>query len=191
MRTIAEIRTAIEAAANHTTDEAICVRWCALGDGWWVWINAEDVADAGSLSEWLEECAGLEEDELEFINNQDWEVVDDDGGLVGEFCDYSNGWGYFDCDEYITALEALEESGMELEAFKAGLSLGIPADKVWDAYRGDFDSDEDFAEDLWENCGYLSEMPEFARNYIDWQAVARDLMFDFQEEDGHYFDRNW
>lgn len=190
MRNVTELRTAIEAAANHTTDEAICIRWCALG-GWWVWINAEDVADAGSLSEWLEECAGLEEDELEFINNQDWEVVDDDGGLVGEFCDYSNGWGYFNCDEYITALEALEESGMELEAFKAGLSLGIPADKVWDAYRGDFDSDEDFAEDLWENCGYLSEMPEFARNYIDWQAVARDLMFDFQEEDGHYFDRNW
>ena len=47
-----------------------------------------------------------------------------------------------------------------------------------DAYHGEWDSEEDFAYDWWEQAGYLAQIPEELRCYIDWERVARDLFLD-------------
>lgn len=56
-----------------------------------------------------------------------------------------------------------------------------------DAYVGEFSSDEDFAEDMAENCGLLSDVPEWPYTCIDWAYAARELMYDYYENDGFYF----
>lgn len=44
-----------------------------------------------------------------------------------------------------------------------------------DAYRGQWDSVEDYAHELAEDCGYLSQMPDAIRHYFDAEAFGRDM----------------
>jgi len=43
-----------------------------------------------------------------------------------------------------------------------------------DAFAGVCDSPEDWAYSFHEECGFLQEVPDNLRMYIDWEAVARD-----------------
>lgn len=56
-----------------------------------------------------------------------------------------------------------------------------------EAYHGEFDSDEDFAESLASDLGMIQENAEWPNNYIDWERAARDLMMDYSEQDRYYF----
>ena len=51
-----------------------------------------------------------------------------------------------------------------------------------EAYAGQYDSGAIFAEQLCDECGYLSEsnLPNFISNHIDWDAVWNsELRFDY------------
>jgi antirestriction protein len=56
-----------------------------------------------------------------------------------------------------------------------------------DAYSGKYDSDEDFAEDMAEQCGMIQDKISWPYTCIDWEWAARELMYDYIEENGHYF----
>jgi antirestriction protein len=45
---------------------------------------------------------------------------------------------------------------------------------------------EDFAYDLVEQ-GAFGEIPDSIANYLDYEKIARDLSYDYWEEDGHIF----
>lgn len=49
--------------------------------------------------------------------------------------------------------------------------------KFRNAYNGQWDSEEDFAEYMAEEC--YPELPEIAKRYFDYSAFARDLFFDY------------
>lgn len=49
-------------------------------------------------------------------------------------------------------------------------------------YAGEWDSFSDYAWELAEDTGMLSEIPEWARPYFDMDAYARDLAFDHTTE---------
>lgn len=51
---------------------------------------------------------------------------------------------------------------------------GADIDDAREAFQGRFRSEADWAEDFWESTGMISEIPEHARNYIDFEAFARD-----------------
>lgn len=97
------------------------------------------------------------------------------------------------------AFEGLAEHEQELliAFFGAFGSYGYAS--VWealsdaeDAYCGRFDSEEQYAEDLVDNCGLLDGMPENLRGYFDYEAFARDLFInDVVLEQGHVFNRSW
>ena len=84
-------------------------------------------------------------------------------------------------------------SDSEIEAFDIFVNYGHPADieKFRDAYRGFSDSfniERDFGQEIAEEMGYISEMPEAIRYYFDAEAFGRDLLAnDFWEQDGHIF----
>lgn len=55
-----------------------------------------------------------------------------------------------------------------------------------DSYYGEYDSDEDFAQCTLEQDGSIPEnLPSYI--YIDWEATARHLMYDYMSSNGHYF----
>ncbi|CCK04535.1 Antirestriction protein ArdA [Cronobacter sakazakii 701] len=57
-----------------------------------------------------------------------------------------------------------------------------------DAYRGEAESEEDFAQQHVEDCGLLSEVPDTLRSYFDYEAYARDLFSGgYVFHDGHVF----
>lgn len=55
-----------------------------------------------------------------------------------------------------------------------------------ESYAGEWDSDEDFTQNLLESCG---EIPQSLPHYIhiDWSGTARDIMMDYFEVDSYYF----
>lgn len=57
-----------------------------------------------------------------------------------------------------------------------------------DAYRGDWSSVEEFAEEMAEEQGDLAEVPDHLASCIDWESYWNSwLRFDYWEQDGHFF----
>ena len=74
----------------------------------------------------------------------------------------------------------------EVDVFKAAYACDIPFEDIDDHYYGQWDSDEDFVQQLLEDTGDLpSDLPHYI--HIDWGSTARDIMMDYCESDGHYF----
>lgn len=144
------------------------------------WLDLDDYDSAEDFYTAANELHADEDDpELMF---QDWE------GIPREYIGESSL-----SPEFFTRREIIQKSPLDEEVFNAAAELdNIPADQVEDAYVGSYSSDEDFAYELAEECGYLAQMPEAIRNYFDAASFAKDLMInDYQEQDGHYFRRDW
>ena len=59
---------------------------------------------------------------------------------------------------------------------------------VEEAYQGEYRNGREFAEQLVDDCGMLSNVPDNIRFYFDYEAFGRDLfMGDYWIEDGHVF----
>jgi len=111
---------------------------------------------------------------------QDWENIPSQ--FIGE--------SYLS-DEFWDYLKFIDSSYLDQEAIDAGLSLGIPLDKLEEAYYGQYDSDTDLAYEYIDSTGMLSDVPDSISNYFDYESFGRDLAMDFIEEDGYYFLANW
>jgi antirestriction protein len=54
-------------------------------------------------------------------------------------------------------------------------------------YAGDHASDEEFAQNLADELGEINENANWPHSCIDWEHAARELMYDYSEDNGHYF----
>jgi antirestriction protein len=65
------------------------------------------------------------------------------------------------------------------------------SEKFSEQWQGVHDSESDFASQLLEDCGNLSELPDWAKNYFDFESYARDLRlsgdYSFVNHDGQVF----
>ena len=84
-----------------------------------------------------------------------------------------------------TVKEVLEEYGEEV--LKAGIYLGISPSDIAEAYQGEYDSDVDFAQQLADDLGSVDKNATWPQKCIDWEFAAKELMYDYCEENGHYF----
>ena len=57
-------------------------------------------------------------------------------------------------------------------------------DGIEEAYSGSYSSDEEFAQELFEQ---IYDIPDYLQGHIDWESVAYDIMMDYFESNGHYF----
>ncbi|WP_313685159.1 antirestriction protein ArdA [Pantoea sp.] len=125
-----------------------------------------DLTDFDGEDDFYEACRELhdEEPDPEFMF-QDLE------GIPDKFASES----YIDWD-FIDAWKQAKDAGSE-GAFIAWADYSgrCDFDEFEEAYRGEADSEEDYAYQLAEECGLLSEVPESLRNYFDYEAYARDL----------------
>ena len=79
--------------------------------------------------------------------------------------------------DYDSFMKELDDNGIET------------AEQFQDAYAGQYASGADFAEQLCDDCGYLSEsnLPNFISNHIDWDAVWNcELRHDYFMVEGKY-----
>ena len=50
--------------------------------------------------------------------------------------------------------------------------------EIAEQYRGQYESFKDYAEELFDEC-YLADVPEFVQDFIDYEAYARSIQFDY------------
>jgi antirestriction protein len=138
------------------------------------WIDLEQFSDK---DDFLEACAQLHEDEddPEFMF-QDFE------GFPDRFYSESG------IDDALFEYLALDDNAREILAAYIECTGDSDAtiDDAMDKFQGEFNSDVDFVDELLTSCGDLpSDLPSYV--VIDWEATARNIMFDYMVHDGFYF----
>lgn len=171
---------------NSSYPDDICIMFFGLNECT-LWLSAEDIVTSygGSLRQYLEEVVGISE--ASEVLNRDYVIIDVDvDQLTQSFC---NGQS-FDWDGYAVALEELNHCYLDLDAFKAGLSLGISPFDISESYFGKYKTLELFGEDYYNNCN-AGVIPEQYLHYIDFESYGRDICINcFTECDGYYFYNN-
>lgn len=109
-------------------------------------------------------------------------LVADAEGLAYQFI---SSYGCFDLDGFAECRDHKGDDDAKAAYMK---NIGEwNSDNFDDAYQGEYESDEAFAEQLSDDIGMLDEVPENLRCYFDFERFARDLMMDYFEVDGYYF----
>ncbi|ELY6169644.1 antirestriction protein ArdA [Cronobacter sakazakii] len=138
-----------------------------------------DLTDFEDEDEFHDACRQLHanEPDPEFMF-QDWE------GIPSQFASESSvDW------TFIEAYKRAKDEGRDA-AFIAWADYTGECDynAFDDAYRGEAESEEDFAQQHVEDCGLLSEVPDTLRSYFDYEAYARDLFSSgYVLHDGYVF----
>lgn len=139
-----------------------------------------DLTDYRNKEEFLTACRELHKDET------DPELM---------FTDYEGFpkalYSESDCSEVWEYIEFCQLSYLEPEVIAAGMELDIPLFKIEEAYCGQYDSDEDFAQEWAEDTGAIDKGPVWPYNHIDWESAARELMQEFNSENSYYFSNNY
>lgn len=125
------------------------------------WLDAEDYADKG---EFIAACEALHKDESHpELMFQDYEGFPSD--FYNESAIDSRLWDWLE----------LDESDREIvEAWLSENSLCNSEDlqSIVDSYTGQYDSWEDYAEQITNEC---HSIPKYLEYYIDWEKMGRDM----------------
>ncbi len=140
-----------------------------------------------------------ENDVLEAILEHEQSMLDDAGGneegavytvemidLVGLECSeegdditlkniYEVATAYCDCEQ-------------DMEVVLAAIACDIQGHNIDEAYNGSYKDDADFAREMAEMAGdYNPKEARWPLNCINWEYAAKELMYDYCEDNGHYF----
>ncbi|MEY8761263.1 antirestriction protein ArdA [Chryseobacterium tongliaoense] len=149
------------------------------------WLNLSDYLDYEELYEAMRELHYDEEDP-EFMF-QDYEAPKFfiNQGLISE-CQISK-------DIYEIA-EKINDSGLEFEIIEAYVDCrgnynqdiqGLIYE-VSESYYGEYNSDEDFVQEMLEQDGSIPEnFPSYI--IIDWEKTTHNFMYDYSTSNGYYF----
>lgn len=162
-----------------TGEHNVYVHWFRIGYG--CWLDAEEVVNAGGLADYLE-ALGLSAADAAELMTQDWDCQDAEG-LASRFLGSYGGFDWLGFEELLEVTADTDEA-----VVLAALDAGLPADEAGERFIGTWERSEDMAYDQWEQGGMLDAVPEAVRSYIDWEAVARDMLLSgVLESRGYYF----
>jgi len=54
------------------------------------------------------------------------------------------------------------------------IDCDAPIETALECYDGEHDSEVDWARDYWDQAGLVSQLPDYAQSYIDYDQFARD-----------------
>ncbi len=144
------------------------------------WLN---VADFGSKEDFYTRAAEIHSDEGDpELMFQDYE------GIASALISESS------IDDVV--FEIADEDEETIANFNAFVESMDSTDfsKFQDAFFGRYKSEVDYAESYVDECGLLSEMPDYLQHYFDYERFARDLFISdvyFHAETGCVFSRNY
>lgn len=126
------------------------------------WVDLEQFTDE---AEFWDHCRAIHADEAdpEFML-QDWQGIPE--GFIGESWIDPAVWQWLDLSE--DERECVKVYLSEVDSSQRDLSA------ILEGYQGAFDDEASWAADLWEQCGMLEAVPEYAQSYIDFESYARD-----------------
>ena len=117
------------------------------------------------------------------------------GSIFGMWLDLTT---FADYDEFCAVCRFLhrDESDPELMAqdyenfpeewYTEGFRISV--EDFRDAYQGEWDSEEDFARHIVEECGMFDNLSESVKDYFDFERYADDLFrYDYDFQDGYVF----
>ena len=145
------------------------------------WIDLENL----SQEEFYLKCKELHKDETdpEFMY-QDFECDEIFKGMISEYGIDPKFW---------ELKETLENTEIDLDALTAYKAIFGEVDimdfedKIFGHFEG-YNINKEFGEHMLEEMGYLNEVPEHLKYYIDAEAYGRDLLInDFSEFEGYVF----
>ncbi|WP_419870585.1 antirestriction protein ArdA [Chryseobacterium sp. CT-SW4] len=145
------------------------------------WLNLSDYSDFEELRQVMYELHS-DESNPEFMF-QDYEGCElfEKLGLIGES---------FLSPEIYNYAEQINDSEYDSEVFEAvldnfiGINFQTAYEYINNFYHGEYANDIEFVEYLYEN-DIPFNLPSFV--VIDWEATARNIMYDYFESNGHYF----
>lgn len=138
----------------------------------------------------------LSDQETFNTERQEWldELTEQTGTLCEEWivCDYEDIPARF-VSEYDLSIDFWEyqeavNEGLDAVAIEAFINYygSWDKEKFEEAYQGEWDNDEAFAQQILEDCGSIpADLPAYI--HIDWTSTARDIMYDYHTESDHYF----
>lgn len=132
--------------------------------------TTDDIKDA-----FLEIAESNSIEDVELIDKNDIEI------------DYSDLPEWLSPDDLEDFIEYYPNSYYDdMDIWEAAHDCGIEFSNIDEAYAGQFNSDEEFAQDLCEQCGDIPrDFPSYI--HIDWESTAKELLYDYSESNGHYF----
>ena len=167
----------------HTGNPAVYVGtyhkyYCGSIFGKWL-----DITAFADYDEFLAVCRFLHRDEA------------DPEFMAQDYENFPEEWyteGFMSREEFDKIQEFAELDEDEREAFEAFLDLKCDSDlSVHDfreAYCGEWDSEEEFARNIVEECGMLDNVPESLKDYFDFERYADELFrYDYDFQDGYVF----
>lgn len=153
------------------------------------WVELDNFDTAEELNEYITNHF-KEADKLSPLDSPREEIMitDYEGfpqELYSESMDFEKLYDFFD---------RAKGSGFDMDIIEAFAELGNykldDIDEFFEAleesYTGQFENDVDFAEDLADQIG-IEISNAWPHNCIDWERAARDLMYDYYEQNGYYF----
>lgn len=115
---------------------------------------------------------------------EEWAVHDYEG---------PKGWAQGECPDIEALLESARlyhQHGLAWFAYVdlVGKDFADESD-FEESYQGEYDSEEDYAENFLEETGGLKDMPESLRSYFDYKKYARDLKLGGDMAPWEYFEQ--
>ncbi len=148
------------------------------------WLNLSDYSDYDELLTAMKNLHA-DEDDPEFMF-QDYEISSlfENMGLVSEShisSEIYGVWHKIQISDYdVEIIEAFVDCVGSFDSIEEIL------EKVEESYNGQYNSDEDFAENLLiETESIPTNLPSYV--YIDWERTTRDIMMDYSTSNGYYF----
>lgn len=154
---------------NKERPAVYCSTWAKYNSGSLkgAWLYLDDFQDADSFRD---ACIDLHKDEI-----SPELFFQDSQNIPKGICPESGPWDFW------AVLESCEKQGITLEVLghfvESGMGSFSQANKCADLYRGIWESVEDFAQDLLEDCGGIDK-DSMLWAYFDLSKYARDLSFD-------------
>jgi len=135
------------------------------------WMNLDDYADK---EDFLKACAELHKDE----HDPEFMFQDFEGFPRAMYSESYVG------DELWDWIKLSDDDRELLEVYTDNIDGEGTIEQARDAFYGRFNSEAEWAEDWLDNTGGLEGCPEHLRNYIDYEAYARDSDVTFIRHSG-------
>ena len=147
----------------------------ASGSLYGSWINLNEAKTADHINGLIELLRLAASDEHKIENNLEEVMIQDCQGLPNICLDFA------ELESYLESIDEIsEDEKPAFDFYCSNFSEAQNADDFREAFCGYYESEEDYAQQLWEDCATKEEREAANRwplNCIDWERAARELNY--------------